>query len=139
MPNDAQDFAFTAGGGLSPTSFSLDDDGDGTLSNTRTFDDLNAASGYSLAESGAERLDPGKRDLRRRQPRVEHRCCRGRDGHVHVPQPARLPAAEGRDSAEDVLGAGVHPCLSPNRVHGPRARVPILQPARPDVAAADDG
>ena len=26
QPNDAQDFAFTAGGGLSPTSFSLDDD-----------------------------------------------------------------------------------------------------------------
>ena len=39
-PNDPQDFAFTAGGGLSPTSFSLDDDADGTLSNTRTFADV---------------------------------------------------------------------------------------------------
>ena len=28
-PNDPQDFAFTAGGGLSPTSFQLDDDSDG--------------------------------------------------------------------------------------------------------------
>ena len=28
QPNDAQDFAFTAGGGLSPASFQLDDDAD---------------------------------------------------------------------------------------------------------------
>ncbi len=38
VPNDAQDFSFTAGGGLTPTSFSLDDDSDGTLSNTRTLE-----------------------------------------------------------------------------------------------------
>ena len=42
QPNDAQDFAFTAGGGLSPTSFSLDDDADGTLSNSRTFANVDA-------------------------------------------------------------------------------------------------
>ena len=29
QPNDAQDFSFTAGGGLSPASFQLDDDADG--------------------------------------------------------------------------------------------------------------
>jgi Tol biopolymer transport system component/agmatine/peptidylarginine deiminase len=51
QPNDAQDFSFTAGGGLSPTSFQLDDDADGTLSNTRTFASLVPASGYSLAET----------------------------------------------------------------------------------------
>ena len=39
-PNDPQDFSFTAGGGLSPASFSLDDDADGTLAATRTFTDL---------------------------------------------------------------------------------------------------
>ena len=32
QPNDAQDFSFTAGGGLSPTSFQLDDDSDPALS-----------------------------------------------------------------------------------------------------------
>src|SRR5439155_18717593 len=37
QPNDPQDFSFSAGGGLSPSSFSLDDDSDPTLSNTRTF------------------------------------------------------------------------------------------------------
>ena len=31
VPDDPQDFAFTAGGGLSPSAFSLDDDADGTL------------------------------------------------------------------------------------------------------------
>ena len=51
VPDDPQDFAFTAGGGLSPTSFSLDDDSDGTLSNTRTFADLVPGSGFSLAET----------------------------------------------------------------------------------------
>ena len=37
-PDDPQDFTFTAGGGLSPASFPLDDDADPTLSNTRTFE-----------------------------------------------------------------------------------------------------
>jgi hypothetical protein len=51
QPNDPQDFSFTAGGGLSPSSFQLDDDSDGTLSNTRTFNDLTPGSGYSLSET----------------------------------------------------------------------------------------
>ena len=51
VPNDAQDFAFTAGGGLSPASFSLDDDADATLSNTRTFANLVPGTGYSLSET----------------------------------------------------------------------------------------
>jgi hypothetical protein len=50
QPDDPQDFSFTAGGGLSPSSFSLDDDSNGTLSNTRTFTNLPAGSGYSVAE-----------------------------------------------------------------------------------------
>jgi len=53
VPNAPQDFSFTAGGGLSPTSFQLDDDGDNanTLSNARTFDNLSAGSGYSISEA----------------------------------------------------------------------------------------
>ena len=50
-PNDAQDFEFTAGGGLSPASFQLDDDSNPTLSNTRTFADVNPGGGYSLSET----------------------------------------------------------------------------------------
>jgi hypothetical protein len=49
---DPQDFDMTAGGGLSPASFQLDDDPfDATLSNVMTFQDLTPGSGYSLAES----------------------------------------------------------------------------------------
>ena len=53
VPDDPQDFGFTAGGGLSPGSFQLDDDGDNgnALSNARTFSDLPAGSGYSIAET----------------------------------------------------------------------------------------
>ena len=49
-PDDPQNFGFTAGGGLTPTSFQLDDDSDGTLSNTRTFANL-APGTYSLSET----------------------------------------------------------------------------------------
>ncbi len=54
QPNDAQDFSFTAGGGLSPASFALDDDSDGTLSNTRTFANVAPGGGYSVVRDGAE-------------------------------------------------------------------------------------
>jgi hypothetical protein len=40
QPNDPQDFSFTSTGGLTPSAFDLDDDADGTLSNTRAFIDL---------------------------------------------------------------------------------------------------
>jgi hypothetical protein len=49
QPNSAQDFAFTATG-TGVSGFSLDDDADGTLSNTRVFTNLGAGS-YSFAET----------------------------------------------------------------------------------------
>jgi hypothetical protein len=51
VPDDPQDFDFTAGGGLSPASFQLDDDSDPALSNTRTFANVPAQNGYSIAET----------------------------------------------------------------------------------------
>ncbi len=52
-PEEGQDFSFTAGGGLSPTNFSLDDDGDNgnELSNTIEFDEIAPGGGYSIAET----------------------------------------------------------------------------------------
>lgn len=48
VPNDAQDFAFTTTGtGLS--AFNLDDDGDGTLPNSRTFTNLLSGT-YAVTE-----------------------------------------------------------------------------------------
>jgi hypothetical protein len=51
IPDDAEDFSFTAGGGLSPASFELDDDSDGTLSNTHSFGNLAPGSGYSVSQA----------------------------------------------------------------------------------------
>jgi sugar lactone lactonase YvrE len=50
-PNDAQDFSFTVGGGSSPSSFSLDDDGDATLSNTQVIDNVVPGSGHSVSQA----------------------------------------------------------------------------------------
>src|SRR6185503_19421470 len=51
-PNGGQDFSFTAGGGLSPSSFQLDDDGveTNTLRSTRVFV-VDPGPGYSVAET----------------------------------------------------------------------------------------
>src|SRR5207249_2297922 len=50
-PDNPQDFSFSAGGGLSPASFQLDDDADPTLSNTQSFFNVTPGSGYSAAET----------------------------------------------------------------------------------------
>jgi hypothetical protein len=51
QPNDPQDFSFTTGGGLSPGSFTLDDDSDPAHPNTQTIADVPAGAGYSVSES----------------------------------------------------------------------------------------
>src|SRR4029079_18058952 len=51
VPDDAQDFSFTAGGGLSPTSFALDDDSDRTLPSSHTFTDVTPRRRDSVSES----------------------------------------------------------------------------------------
>lgn len=49
VPNDAQDFSFTTSGtGLS--NFSLDDDADATLSNTKVFSNLALGQTYTVSE-----------------------------------------------------------------------------------------
>ena len=51
VPNSGLDFNFTSTGGLSPSSFALDDDADPTLSNSRTFANL-APGPYTVTEAG---------------------------------------------------------------------------------------
>jgi hypothetical protein len=51
VPNDAQDFSFSSTGGLSPATFSLDDDPDGTLSNTKLFSDITNFTTYTVTEA----------------------------------------------------------------------------------------
>ena len=90
-------------------SFSLDDDADGTLSNSRTFNDVVPGSGYSLAETVPGGWDQTARHLRRRQPGVEHRRRRRRDRHLHVHEPqARADRGRRRRRARRRAGLLVH-------------------------------
>ncbi|WP_169054251.1 autotransporter domain-containing protein [Nitratireductor sp. XY-223] len=50
VPDGPQDFSFTTTGGLTPAAFDLDDDADGTLSNTRTFSNVIAGS-YTISHA----------------------------------------------------------------------------------------
>src|SRR5439155_356862 len=51
QPKDAQVFAFSAAGGLSPSTFSHDDHSDPPSSPTRRSSDLVPGAGYSLSET----------------------------------------------------------------------------------------
>jgi len=51
VPNDAQDFSFSTTGGLSPATFSLDDDANGTLSNTQPFTGITNFTTYTVTEA----------------------------------------------------------------------------------------
>ncbi|HEX5589631.1 MAG TPA: hypothetical protein VFX65_05020 [Candidatus Limnocylindrales bacterium] len=50
VPDDAQDFGYTTTGGLSPSTFNLDDDGNATLSNTRVYTSLETGQ-YTVSEN----------------------------------------------------------------------------------------
>jgi hypothetical protein len=86
QPDDAQDFSFTAGGGLSPSSFQLDDDADGTLSNTRTFTNVAPVRllGRETVPAGWDHGRPPVTTAARSRTSTSHR--RRRDLHVHEPQ-----------------------------------------------------
>jgi hypothetical protein len=51
VPNDAQDFSFSTTGGLSPATFLLDDDANGTLSNTQLFSGISSFTTYTVTEA----------------------------------------------------------------------------------------
>ena len=61
QPNDPQDFSFTAGGGITPTSFQLDDDLDNNngLANSRLFSDVQPGT-YSIAQTTPAGWDPAQ-------------------------------------------------------------------------------
>jgi hypothetical protein len=50
VPDSAQDFSFTTTGGLSPSTFSLDDDANATLSNTQTYSNILTFTTYTFTE-----------------------------------------------------------------------------------------
>jgi agmatine/peptidylarginine deiminase len=127
-PNDAQDFSFTAGGGLSPTSFQLDDDSDGTLSNTHTFTDVTPASGYSVAET----LPTG-------WTQVSAICSDGSPTSNIDVSAAETVTCTFVNTRGYVRPRGASPfrvpvvpaygeCTAPNRTHGPALEFPSCNP-----------
>ena len=78
-PDDPQDFDFTAGGGLSPSTFQLDDDGAEANPRSSHAGVHQRAAWVRLLglRVGAIGLDPGKRDVLRWLADHEHRRFRG--------------------------------------------------------------
>ena len=118
-PDDPQDFSFTAGGGLAPASFSLDDDADGTLSNTRTFSNVAPGSGYSVSETVPSGWDQTSATCNDGSPVSNINVAPGRGRHVHVLEPQAGPdrGREGRHSGRPA-GLLLH-----------RRRRPVARPA----------
>ena len=74
QPNDAQDFTFTAGGGLTPVELpARRRRRPHALEHARTFTNVAPRLRLLGLRDRAQRLGPGQRDLRRRQPGLEHR------------------------------------------------------------------
>ncbi len=51
VPSDPQDFSFTTTGGLTPATFSLDDDADPTLSNNQKYSNIMTFTTYTFTEA----------------------------------------------------------------------------------------
>ena len=90
-PNDPQDFAFTAGGGLQPGQLLARRRRRRHAVEHAHLRRRGARLGLLAVGDGAERLGPDQRHLQRRQPGVEHRRRAGRDRHLHVRQPQARP------------------------------------------------
>ncbi len=122
-------FSFTAGGGLNPTSFQLDDDGfaNNGISNTRQFTGVPAGSGYSVAQDAPTPAgyDPPQASCSDGSEPVEHRSRGVGDRHLHVRQPA-VERGHDHDRQGRAAGRPVRTfAFSPHRPDASRAgRIP---------------
>jgi hypothetical protein len=121
VPDDPQDFDFTAGGGLSPASFRLDDDSDAALSNARTFTNVAPGSGYSIAEApvaGWEQTsatcDDGSSPSNITVSPGETVTCTFTNS-----KESGYPRPRGATPFRVSLTPAFDQCTSPNRQHGP--------------------
>jgi hypothetical protein len=131
IQNNDQDFEFTAGGGASPATFTLDDDADPTLSNTQELQ-VSEGSGYSVAETpvngwtlSSATCDDGSPVTNIDVSFEETVTCTfiNRGGYPR-PQAAvnfRVPLAIAYEECGDDE--------TPNRSHGPALEAPSCEPA----------
>ena len=133
-PDSTRDFGFTAGGGLSPASFQLDDDGD---------DSNGLASSRTLRRGSRERLfhRRGAHGLAGLDPRVsrvlgwvahlEHRHRAWRGGHLHLREQGKnrhYPRPRGATPLRVSLVPAFNQCTADNRMHGPPLAFPSCNP-----------
>ena len=91
-PTTRRTSRFTAGGGLSPASFSLDDDADGDAARTRgPSPTCRPGSGYSVAETVPAGWDQTRATCSDGSPVSNIDVGAGRDRHLHVRQPQARP------------------------------------------------
>ena len=128
-PNNPQDFDFTAGGGLSPTSFQLDDDANETngLASSRSFI-VDAGSGYSVAEGPpAPEWTLASADCSDGSPISNIDVSQGETVtclFVNTAQIANYPRPKGATPLRVPLVLGYGSCSAPNRTHGPPLAFP---------------
>jgi plastocyanin len=119
QPNDPQDFDFTAGGGLSPSSFQLDDDSDGTLPNTQTFPDVPPGSGYSVSETAINGWFQAQATCNDGSPPSNISVSPGETVTCTFNNVSGYPRPKGATPTRVALVPAYAECTSPNRVHGP--------------------
>ena len=128
LPDDPQDFGFTTAGGLAPPAFQLDDDSDGSLSNTRAFGDLSPGGGYSVAQTlptGWSQVsavcDDGSPPAAIDLEAGEAVTCTfvNQRGYVRPRNASPVKVS---------LVPAYAQCVSPNRTHGPTLTFPSCAP-----------
>jgi hypothetical protein len=130
-PDAEQDFDFTTGGGLSPTSFQLDDDGvENDDRPSKQVFIVDPGSGYSVAEETppvgweltsagcSDGSPPGNIDV----AAGETVTCTFENVHDFYPRP------RGASPVAVTLVPAYTPCVAPNRTHGPPLAFPSCNP-----------
>jgi hypothetical protein len=134
VPNDPQDFAFQASGlddgfafsppDFGPTSFSLDDDSDGTLSNQKDFTGVTPGGGYSVSQTAATGWDLTSATCDDGSPVTaidvsagEHVTCTFTNTRQTVT--TGYPRPKGATPVRFSLVPAFQECVDPNRMHGP--------------------
>jgi hypothetical protein len=137
-PNSAQNFDFTAGGGLSPASFQLDDDSNetNTLASSRSFI-VDPGTGYSVSE-GPPPPDwtLTSADCSDGSPISNIDVAAGETVtclFVNTGAVATYPRPKGATPLRVSLVPAYKTCTNPNRTHGPPLAFPSCNP--PDTTS----
>jgi hypothetical protein len=127
VPDGAQNFSFQAGGGLSPTTFQLDDDSDPTLSNTRAFD-VAVGSGYSLGETQPAGWYLAKASCDDGSPVNNIDVAEGEVVTCTFMNSKNYPRPGGGSPFRVALVPAFRICNSPNATHAPPLNLPSCTP-----------